>query len=929
MFGKIGLAIGDLRNRIDDTLLEDTQRRWMFDSQNSLREFYKTDVISMSKSLSKTLKELQQELIEEVQEMNQDLLMTISELKNKLKTIKKGKNMNTKFDKSKTSGTLLCVTPLPKNISVKAKKVLNTKVDADRSKPVTSHSIPKNEQSVESSNSVRRPKSKDTKSKNRVLKNTNDKSSSVHVRKVSSSVSIDSNKHEIMNSTVGQSNASVLKTKIINAVNDGLNIVCVSCSKDVFMLSHEKCVAHYALSRNYRVKTTLFTTLVATKSKNLGATSVVTKSRLSVVKTPTAINKVIQLIIWIVKSGCSKHMIGNLSLLRNFVEKFMGTVHFGNDHFIAITGYGDYVRGNLMICHIYYVEGLIQNFFLVGQFCDGDLEVAFRSNTCYVRNLEGEDLLIEYYAPSTSEMSNNFAANTLDVENTLLPSSIIVEDSGAPQIVTSLEEPITQDSSTLVLEPHSDEQIQEDVAELNGNTIMHSFENPEFEEAESSSNYQDLSNMHEVMYIESMQNELNQLKQLDVWELVPLPEGRHVIKMDVKTAFLNVPLKEEVSVSQPDGFLDPGFPNHIYHLKKALYGLKKLLKHAGADNRPPMLEKSLYDSWKSSMEFYMDDRENGRMILDSVENVPPLQADYDCKATNIVLQGETLYQYYWRFSQLINNKNVINMSMRPVQMNIKFLNNLPPEWSQFLTDVKLARRLVVPVFNQGDDPVAYGGVTVQQVQGRQEQSYASNSYKGNTTSSGGNNAGGQARVVICYNCQGECHMARQYTQPKRPRNATWFKEKAMLAEAQEVRQILNKEQLAFLADPCILDGQAAQKILPNVVAFQTEDFDTYDSECDDVSNAKMVLMANLSNYGSDVISEAAVQDTNLYAQQDSMILYVIEQMSEQMINHVNNWEKANQERDNKSLTAELERYKERVKTFEQCLNIDLRTVNND
>ncbi|GJZ65469.1 hypothetical protein Tco_0622165, partial [Tanacetum coccineum] len=63
---EMGLAIGDLRNRIDDTLLEDTQRRWMSHSQNSLREFYKTNVILMSESLSKTLKELQQELNEEV-----------------------------------------------------------------------------------------------------------------------------------------------------------------------------------------------------------------------------------------------------------------------------------------------------------------------------------------------------------------------------------------------------------------------------------------------------------------------------------------------------------------------------------------------------------------------------------------------------------------------------------------------------------------------------------------------------------------------------------------------------------------------------------------------------------------------------------------------------------------------------------------------
>ncbi|GKD88518.1 hypothetical protein Tco_1364025, partial [Tanacetum coccineum] len=99
------------------------------------------------------------------------------------------------------------------------------------------------------------------------------------------------------------------------------------------------------------------------------------------------------------------------------------------------------------------------------------------------------------------------------------------------------------------------------------------------------------------------------------------------------------------------------------------------------------------------------------------------------------------------------------------------------------------------------------------------------------------------------------HMARQCTQPKRPRNATWYKEKSMLAEAQEARQILDEEQLAFLADPGVPDGQAIQTIIPNNPAFQTEDLDTYDSDCDNISNAKAVLMTNISNYGSDVISE--------------------------------------------------------------------------
>ncbi|GJR79740.1 retrovirus-related pol polyprotein from transposon TNT 1-94 [Tanacetum coccineum] len=243
----------------------------------------------------------------------------------------------------------------------------------------------------------------------------------------------------------------------------------------------------------------------------------------------------------------------------------------------------------------------------------------------------------------------------------------------------------------------------------------------------------------------------------------------------------------------------------------------------------------------------------------------------------------------------------------------------------------------VLVFSPGDDPIAYLNKAM--------------AFLIVVASSRGNNASAQAKVVKCYNCQGKRHMARQCTQPKRPGNATWYKDKAMLVEAQEARQILDEEQL-------------------------TEDLDTYDSDCDDISNAKAVLMANISNYGSDVISEVPysetylnnmenqsvyaiqdfkqthvvdftdnkihsdrniipytqylqetqqenVQDTNLQAQQDSMILYVIEQMSEQMINHVNNCEKANKKQNSESITVELERYKERVKTFEQRLNIDL------
>nr|GFB81431.1 hypothetical protein [Tanacetum cinerariifolium] len=82
-------------------------------------------------------------------------------------------------------------------------------------------------------------------------------------------------------------------------------------------------------------------------------------------------------------------MIGDRSQLINFVQKFLGTVKFGNDHVAKITGYGDYQIGNVTISRVYYVEGLGHNLFSVGQFCDSDLEVAFRQHTCFIRNLEG------------------------------------------------------------------------------------------------------------------------------------------------------------------------------------------------------------------------------------------------------------------------------------------------------------------------------------------------------------------------------------------------------------------------------------------------------------------------------------------------------------------------------------------------------------
>ncbi|GJT50569.1 retrovirus-related pol polyprotein from transposon TNT 1-94 [Tanacetum coccineum] len=645
---------------------------------------------------------------------------------------------------------------------------------------------------------------------------------------------------------------------------------------------------------------------------------------------------------------------------------------------------------------------------------------------------------------------------------------------------------------------------------------------------------------------------------------------------------------------------------------------------SGADNRPPMLEKIMYDSWKSRMELYMLNRQHGRMILESVENGPliwpsieengvtrpkryselspteAIQADCDIKATNIILQGlppevyalvsnhkvakelweriqllmqgtsltkqerecklydefdkfaykkgETLRDFYLRFSLLLNDMNIYNMKLEQFQVNTKFLNTLPPEWSKFVTDVKLVRDLhttnvdqlhaylgqheyhanevrlmhernsdplalvatqqmtqspyqnhqnlfqntqfqpqvssfqspqygspyqsqqysthqsstplsitypsneyqssihhnvyspsssipqleyaplvnqqsefsqpetglIVPVFQKGDDPIDAinhmmsfltavvtsrypttnnqlrnssnprqqatinnGRVTLQPIQGRQT-SFSTGTSRTYTPGASGSNSGKQ-RTITCYNCKGEGHMSKQCTKPKRKRDDSWFKEKVLLVEAQAHGQILNEEELAFLADPGIPEGQATQTVITHNAAYQADDLDAYDSDCDELNSAKVALMANLSHYGSDALAEvhnhdnmnnnvvnqavqvmpssqqsnvvnhseteitsdsniipysqyviesqqATVQNSNSSAQQDDLILSVIEQLKTQVANCT----KINLENKsvNDTLTAELERYKEQVKVLKEGQNVDLRSKDN-
>ncbi|GKF64679.1 hypothetical protein Tco_0188127 [Tanacetum coccineum] len=132
------------------------------------------------------------------------------------------------------------------------------------------------------------------------------------------------------------------------------------------------------------------------------------KPRKSKTHVPVSKSKIVQIVLWYLDSGCSKHMTGDHSQLTNFVNKFLGTVKFKNDHVAKILGYGDYQIGNVTISRVYYMEGIGHNVFSVGQLCDSNLEVAFCQHTCFVRNLEGVDLL-------TGSRGNNLYTLSLEI----------------------------------------------------------------------------------------------------------------------------------------------------------------------------------------------------------------------------------------------------------------------------------------------------------------------------------------------------------------------------------------------------------------------------------------------------------------------------------------------------------------------------------
>nr|GFD35559.1 hypothetical protein [Tanacetum cinerariifolium] len=128
-----------------------------------------------------------------------------------------------------------------------------------------------------------------------------------------------------------------------------------------------------------------------------------------------------------------------------------------------------------------------------------------------------------------------------------------------------------------------------------------------------------------------------------------------------------------------------------------------------------------------------------------------------------------------------------------------------------------------------------GRVTIQPIQGRQNHMSAGSS---RPFASGSGGTSGRQSIIVCYNCKGEGHMAKQCTKPKRKRDAKWFKDKVLLVQAQANRQVLKEEELDFLADPGTTESSTNQTVITTNVAYQADDLDAYDSDCDELNSAQ-------------------------------------------------------------------------------------------
>nr|GEW89275.1 hypothetical protein [Tanacetum cinerariifolium] len=345
-----------------------------------------------------------------------------------------------------------------------------------------------------------------------------------------------------------------------------------------------------------------------------------------------------------------------------------------------------------------------------------------------------------------------------------------------------------------------------------------------------------------------------------------------------------------------------------------------------------MFDKDLYDCWKGRIELYMQNREQERMILESVEQglliwptieengvtrtnnyaelspAEKIQAGFDLKETNIIIQGlpSNIYSLVNHHIVAKNLWERIQLLMqKQFQVNTKFLNSLPPEWSKFVTDVKLVKDLHTTNFDQlhaylqqhklyANESSQYRLIHPTHHYSTTYSStplaitYPSVSYPNAYSTTIHQAAFPQQQYVpqIEYNVSiinQQTHLTefplidsdlavpvfKQGDDPidcinkmmsflstvvsscfsttnNQLRNSYILRQQATIHDGREEELQANKG---------IAEGSVVQTVITNNVAYQAGDLDAYDSYCNDITTAKVTFMANLSPYELDVLSE--------------------------------------------------------------------------
>nr|GEW76513.1 hypothetical protein [Tanacetum cinerariifolium]GEX37806.1 hypothetical protein [Tanacetum cinerariifolium] len=334
------------------------------------------------------------------------------------------------------------------------------------------------------------------------------------------------------------------------------------------------------------------------------------------------------------------------------------------------------------------------------------------------------------------------------------------------------------------------------------------------------------------------------------------------------------------------------------------------------------------------MELYMMNRQNGRMIIESVENGlliwPTIKENGLPPEVYSLASNHKVSKDLWERIQLLVQETSLTKQKRECKLSDKFAYKKGKHYDLHITNIdQLHAYLGQHEFHaneQGDDPID----AINHM-----MSFLS------------------AVVTSRYPT-----INNQLRNSSNPRQQVTINNGRVTLQPVQGRQIFfatDEEELAFLADPGIAEGQATQAVITHNAAYQADNLDAYDSDCDELNTAKVALMANLSHYGSDVLTKSSVvnhsetkitsdsniipcsqyvhetqqttvQNSNSSVQQDALILSVIEQLKTQVINCTKINPKNNSVND--TLTAELERYKEQVKVLKEGQNVKVKSREN-